>query len=446
MKYYSLILGVVLCAPAIVYADVHITEIAWMGTSASQYSEWFELYNDGDESVNLAGWKLVQSDGSTIFTMSKSIGAGEYLLVERTTASAPDAVPDINDESGTFGASGFANTGEDLVLKDAQGLTVETLLFASGWPAGDATSKQTMQSDGSAWVTAPATPKAPFSGSATSTTSTTPQSEKEKDPYPIPLVSPNTPHIEFVVPKPVYVGVPYEYQARPVFEYNYKVNEGLFSWNMGDGTVYRQHVYGPLMHTYQYPGTYTISFLYQDPTGENLDLKGTQKVVVTTPTIVLSIKDARAVELKNSSTTAVDLSGWALVVSGARIDIPEMTVLAERSTIVIPLSGFGVSRATHATLIDPSGAVAATTDKVSLATTNESKNIPQEHVSDVLPVDDSPAVAYAQDTASEIPIRTHTKVIVFGVVALFVIGLSILLERFMAQQEYQEKQMSQDQG
>ena len=40
---------------------------------------------------------------------------------------------------------------------------------------------------------------------------------------------------------------------------------------------------------------------------------------------------------------------------------------------------------------------------------------------------------------SSTPIRNRTKTIIFGAVALFVIGLSILLERAMARREYQEE-------
>ncbi len=431
MKQWFGVVVAVLLSASRVYADVQITEIAWMGTSASQYSEWFELYNDAAESVNLAGWKLVQGDGSVIFTMTKSIGGGEYLLVERTTASAPDAVPGIDDESGPFGASGFANTGEDLVLKDASGTAVQTLSYASGWPAGDASTKQTMQWDGSSWITADPTPKAATDGSGMSSNETdVAQKDEEKDPYPIPPTSPNKPHIEFTIPKPIYVGVPYEYKARPVFEYNYTLTEGDFTWNMGEGTIYTQRTYAPLMHTYRYPGTYTISFRYRDPAKSEITLVGSQKVSVVAPTIALSLKDSRAVELKNTASTAVDISGWMLRGVGYNITIPDMTVLAERATITIPLGGFGVSYATSASLVDPSGTVVATTAPAMVAQTT------------TLPVvlDDTVVPEYeAPIPRTDTPIRKHTKVIIFGVIALFVIGLSILLERFMARQEYQQE-------
>lgn len=131
-----------------------------MGTAASQYSEWIELYNDGADAVSLDGWKLYKTGNTLLYTLSKSINAGKYLLVERITASAPDAVPGISDEAGAFGGAGLRNTGEDLSLQDKDGNTINIVPFASSWPAGDAKSKDTMQWTGSKWITAPGTPDA----------------------------------------------------------------------------------------------------------------------------------------------------------------------------------------------------------------------------------------------------------------------------------------------
>lgn len=442
MKKFVSVLLVLLLIPQGVHAAVRITEIAWMGTIASQYSEWFELYNDSDSAVSLAGWKLVQGDGSVMFTLSKSIEANGYLLVERTTASAPDAVPGIDDESGPFGASGFANTGEDLILKDATGSAKDTLSFASGWPAGDAATKDTMQLDGTTWRTAPPTPKAPFEGGTndTSQDGESPKEEEPVDPYPIPKVSPNKPQIAFTVPSTIYKGVPYRYEAQPLLEYNYRLNEGDLYWNMGDGTTIRQVAVAPIMHTYEYPGTYTISFSYKDFAHEYTPLIGSKVVQVKAPTVSASIIDGTAVELKNTSSTVVDLTGWSIVVAGRTILLPDMTVLAAKATATIPLKVFGIAKAQRVTLLDPSGSAVVPEQT---QTIDASSVISQEISDDASVYDTEPAdlvasaPSFTDDTdTSTTPIQNRTKSIIFGAVALFVIGLSILLERFMARQEY----------
>ena len=176
MKYYiGLFLGVWLLfsvTPSAVHANIKINEIAWMGTTASQYSEWIELYNSGLNDISLAGWKLYKTGDQLFFTLSKTIAANGYLLIERTTASAPDAVPGINDESGVFAGGGLRNSGEDITLKDKDGNTIDSVAAAAGWPAGDAKTKNTMQWNGSHWITAPGTPDAVNAATASSSDNT----------------------------------------------------------------------------------------------------------------------------------------------------------------------------------------------------------------------------------------------------------------------------------
>ncbi len=426
--------------PVAAHADVIITEVAWMGTANSQYSEWVELYNDGGASVNLAGWKLYESGSSTlVFTFTKSIAAGGYLLLERTTASSPDAVTGINDEAGAFGGGGFANTGENLVLKDRGGNTMDTLDFLSGWPAGDATTKETMQWDGSGWITAPATPKAATSDeeSEESEMTTIEEAVDPEDPDPIPKISPNKPQIDFVVPSILFPGVPYTFEATPVFEYNYRLNTGKLYWNMGDATVYEQNTVAPITHSYQYPGDYTISFSYTDPINHMLPLRGTKKVHVSQPNLLLKVVDGRALEVINSSSLDVDLSGWSVVAGSRYVALPPMTIIASKATVVVPLSVLSIGKVSQIALADPSGTMVASTAKQ--APKVNVVNIPNADIQDEI-MGESDLAAFAQgasDTpSSESPIRNRTKMYIFGAVALFVIVLSILLERFMARQEY----------
>jgi hypothetical protein len=183
MKYILRLFPGVLAAsflfPHISHAEVKFNEIAWMGTTNSQYSEWIELYNSGSDAVPLAGWTIYKTGNALLFTLTKTIAAGGYLLIEHTTPSAPDAVPGINDESGTFGAGGLKNSGEDLILKDKSGTAIDTLSFANGWPAGDAKTKDTMQWNGQKWITAPGTPDAQNAATTVTPVVIPPQSQTQ---------------------------------------------------------------------------------------------------------------------------------------------------------------------------------------------------------------------------------------------------------------------------
>jgi uncharacterized repeat protein (TIGR01451 family) len=116
--------------------DVVINEVAWMGTAASPYDEWIELYNTGELTIPLDGWQLVDDDSLSI-ALSGELPPRGYYLIERTD---DDAVSDIPaDWSGGFGTGGLANAGEVLTLTDGLGNTVDTANADGGkWPAGAA--------------------------------------------------------------------------------------------------------------------------------------------------------------------------------------------------------------------------------------------------------------------------------------------------------------------
>jgi hypothetical protein len=61
--FWSFIFLLVVMVPDAAHAEVKINEVAWMGTSNSQYEEWIELYNDGS-SQSLDGWKIYKAGGS----------------------------------------------------------------------------------------------------------------------------------------------------------------------------------------------------------------------------------------------------------------------------------------------------------------------------------------------------------------------------------------------
>ena len=119
---------------------VLINEIAWMGTAISASDEWLELYNPADEDVDLTGWKLEAVDGSPSIALTGIITARAYFLLERTD---DDTVTAITADQIYTGA--LSNTSEWLKLYDANNNLVDQTNAADGWPAGDNTTKQTLE-------------------------------------------------------------------------------------------------------------------------------------------------------------------------------------------------------------------------------------------------------------------------------------------------------------
>ncbi len=126
--------------PPLPQPSVAINEIAWMGTTVSANNEWLELFNHGDQTVDLAGWKLQAADGTPNITLSGSISPHGFYLLERTD---DNSVPTVVADQIYTGALG--NSGENISLTNASGSVIDQVNCAAGWFAGDNTSKKTMQ-------------------------------------------------------------------------------------------------------------------------------------------------------------------------------------------------------------------------------------------------------------------------------------------------------------
>ncbi|HLD70804.1 MAG TPA: lamin tail domain-containing protein [Negativicutes bacterium] len=148
---YSLIIIMLLLAPGFSYAQepyVMFNEIAWMGTTASFNDEWMELYNPTGAFISLQGWTLKTADGKITVKPEGGIEAGGFYLLERTDdASAPG----IN--ASLIYKGSLNNTGQHLQLYDDSGVLVDEGNFLQKWPAGDNTTKQTMERVGGNWQT-----------------------------------------------------------------------------------------------------------------------------------------------------------------------------------------------------------------------------------------------------------------------------------------------------
>ncbi len=113
---------------------VVINEVAWGGTAADTAHEWIELYNITDQPVSLDGWRLFSSDGGPSITLSGTILAFGYYLIERTTDLAVSDIP--ADWVGSFG-TGLNNAGEILTLTNSLGEVIDAANGNGGpWPAG----------------------------------------------------------------------------------------------------------------------------------------------------------------------------------------------------------------------------------------------------------------------------------------------------------------------
>ncbi len=106
-----------------------INEIHYDPEDQTMRAEFIELYNQGDQSVNLLGWEL---RGGVEFTFPNTVLApGEYLVIAETPAVALSefGVTAIGPWSGRL-----SNSGEEIRLRDAVGTTVDEVNYGVGFP------------------------------------------------------------------------------------------------------------------------------------------------------------------------------------------------------------------------------------------------------------------------------------------------------------------------
>ncbi|OGF54096.1 MAG: hypothetical protein A2Z21_08370 [Candidatus Fraserbacteria bacterium RBG_16_55_9] len=123
--------------------QIVINEIAWSGTSASSTDEWIELRSNSSRDIDLKGWTLSWSDGDVLISFgavqedTKEIrnsvitARGLYLLERTDDETVSDMAADL------IYTGSLRNGGETLVLKDPNGVIVDTANGNGGeWPAG----------------------------------------------------------------------------------------------------------------------------------------------------------------------------------------------------------------------------------------------------------------------------------------------------------------------
>jgi hypothetical protein len=113
-------------------------EVAWMGSPSSSNAEWMEVKNISTDTINLSGWELLNRSGkiSISFSSDDAIAADGMLLLSRN-----------NSSTGISYSGNLSNAGDVLAIMNSQCVVSDILDASSGWPAGNNTTKQTMERD-----------------------------------------------------------------------------------------------------------------------------------------------------------------------------------------------------------------------------------------------------------------------------------------------------------
>jgi hypothetical protein len=125
-------------AAQIEIAAVVINEINYHSADDFDPGDWVELYNAGDENVDMGGWFWADESDNSPFALPVGtlLPAGGYVVLCRDRAAFaalfPEAAPCIGDWD-----FGLSNAGEQVRLLDAEGYAVDSLAYqdAATWPA-----------------------------------------------------------------------------------------------------------------------------------------------------------------------------------------------------------------------------------------------------------------------------------------------------------------------
>lgn len=340
---------------------VVINEIAWMGTTESANAEWIELYNSGNQSVDLTDWVLAATDGTPTISLSGAIPAQTFFLLERTSN---ETVPGVIADQIYTGAMG--NGGENLELKGLSGALVDSVNCSSGWFSGDNDTKQTMEKISSglpsnnkiSWQesTSPdGTPKAQNSlGTPTQTNEGQPdeQSSETQDETASSTLTSSTAsgdsttnHSPEANAGPDIIALANQEITFDAAKSSDPDGDSLaYLWNFGDGTTSDEPV---INHSYQYPGTYIIVLEASD--GQNNSSDQAVITIYSNSILISEFMPAPAgadgdnewIELYNDSDRVADLSGWQVddIDGGSKpFTIPQNTLLAGHQYLVLQRS------------------------------------------------------------------------------------------------------------
>ena len=132
LKLLSFSLFIILSAPSIANTIV-INEIHYDENDKTLRAEFIELYNNGEESVDMSLWYF--SDGiDYTFKEGTTLQPGAYLVV----AENPEIIDELfkySDALGPFANNtSLKNSGEKIVLRDAEGNRIDQVDYSLGFP------------------------------------------------------------------------------------------------------------------------------------------------------------------------------------------------------------------------------------------------------------------------------------------------------------------------
>ena len=339
-----------LCAlPLQTSAEVRINEIAWMGTTESHLCNWVELYNSGEQAIDIIDWSIQINDTVREFAdgegPSSVIVAEGYLLLKRQTASCPDPVPDVPGWSITMG--NLPNGGATLRLLQPDGTITDEVVGGTDWSnvGGDNETKFTAQRTDTGWITAEPTPGAQnmniedtaSTATVSSSNSTQTRVVSARAPRPQSLTLPDSElAVDIVGPAYGYVNQPLTLTASTSGVGNTIAASLRYNWNWGD--MHNQHGGAVAEYTYRFPGTYVVTLFATY--GRHEQVARAEVTILPTPLAIEA--ENGLVHIHNIAPYEVDVSGVS-VSAATEQTFPPRSFIPAHGTVTLTGSELGLT-------------------------------------------------------------------------------------------------------
>ena len=319
------------------FASVYITEI--MYSPSTSEGEWIELYNDNSTSVDVSKWII--NDGSNHTISSGIVPANGYLVVAASKSTFQSMYPSVSPAQVT--ALGLNDTGDTVILKNQNSVTVHSMSYASG--AGATKNGKSLQGVGGIFYPGTPTPSkendtnissvntATSSASSTGTTTTaisasgTTTTQTEAVTYTSiyhPWPSDQNIYVSAGGDRTGVVGADIIFDGKLISADKKPLPAADLIWAFGDGATDRGR---GVRHAFLYPGSYRV--VLEAVWGEYL----AQDI------IVVKIMVADWVKKGWITDKEIDLSSWVLEMGGLggqHFIIPKNTRIFPNSKIILP--------------------------------------------------------------------------------------------------------------
>lgn len=325
--------------PFYVGASLEITEIMYDLSGTDTNREWIEIYNNGEEGVDVSTWIFFEENVNhkiTAFQGDTVLVKGRYAVIadkpEKFLIDWPDFAGVILD---SYFKNSLKNTGETLILKDKDNNEIDRVEYTSDWGAEG--KGNSLQKIGGEWKAAAPTPGSANEASSENTSENPPTEEsaspsQEQD---IDIVTQMIAATEEKIyadagaDKLAVVGADTEFRGTALGFKKEPLSNARYLWSFGD-MEYREGQ--NVTHFYKYPGEY-IAVLEVSSGYKSASDKIVVKVVENKIKVLEA--DAKFVKIKNDSSFDINISGWFLRGSGNIFLFPKNSFIKSGATLAI---------------------------------------------------------------------------------------------------------------